>query len=86
MRSPLSEDANLDPHIPDYVTHLPVTGNSTEITLTFCLFFVFPSITSERGRKSVSFPVKAFIFSQRATPKNTARAKVYQILSKPASD
>lgn len=63
--SPLLKVLNLDSHILEHLTHLPVAENSTGFTLTFCLLIVFSSITFKRDGRSLSLPVKSFIYSKK---------------------
>lgn len=54
------KDATSVPPVPEDLTHLPVARNMTGVTLT--LYSVFPSMTSKKGWRSLSFSVESATF------------------------
>lgn len=59
-------DATLDPQIPEYLTHLPVSGNSTGVTLPFGLLIVFPLITSKQDGEAWVFQLNCLLSIKKA--------------------
>ena len=61
------KDATSVPPVPEHLTNLPVARNTTGVTLT--LYSVFPSMTSKKGWRSLSFSVESATLTKANNPR-----------------